>query len=96
MEIKGTSGAKEQVYTIDLVLVDPCHTVDLGLQTSPFSDESYVFVEPAMAQEWQATQLIQPATLVDCGAISVEFYNADLSAIDTVIFEDDRSAAPTN
>ena len=38
MEITVISGAKSKAFTIDIVLVDPCLTVNLGLQTSPFVD----------------------------------------------------------
>ena len=38
MEITGASGLKLETFTIDLVLVDPCFTVDLGLQPLPFVD----------------------------------------------------------
>ena len=48
MKITGKSGAKTQSFTTNLVLVDPCPTVNLGLQPSPFSDANYVLVEPAM------------------------------------------------
>ena len=38
MEITGTSGLKSEAFTIDLVLVDPCFTVDLGMQPLLFID----------------------------------------------------------
>ena len=42
--------------------------------------------------------MLIPDTLVDCGAISVEFYHdRDLSAsLDATIFFDDRSSDPVN
>ena len=49
-----------------------------------------------MQQAWTAANLISPLTQVDCGPISVEFFNDDLSAIDTALFQDDRSTAPNN
>ena len=49
MEITGTSGLKSEKFTIDLVLVDPCFTVDLGIQLLPFNDEVYVLRDPASA-----------------------------------------------
>ena len=75
MKIEGTSGSKTQSFTINLLLVDPCPTVDLGLKQSPFINTSYVLVEPAMQQPWKVDDLISPQTLVDCGPISVEFFN---------------------
>ena len=38
MEITGDSGAKQGKFTIDLVLVNPCFTVDLDMQANPFVD----------------------------------------------------------
>ena len=87
-----------QSFIINLVLVDPCPTVDLDLQPSPLVDATYVLVEPAMQQPWKAEDLISPKTKVDCGPISVEFFNSDAakSAINTVLFQDDRTASPNN
>ena len=88
MEITGKSGKKMQSFKVNLVLVDPCPMVSLGLQPSPFVDATYVLLEPAMQQQWQAAALISPQTKVDCGPISVEFFNNDAkkSPIDTVLF----------
>ena len=98
MQITGKSGAKTASFKINLVLVDPCPTVDLNLQPSPFFDATYVLDEPAMQQPWQAANLITPQTKVDCGPISVEFFNDDAtkSAINTVLFKDDRTTSPKN
>ena len=62
MQITGKSGAKTASFKINLVLVDPCPTVNLGLQPSPFFDATYVLVEPAMQQPWQTANLISPQT----------------------------------
>ena len=42
---------------------------------------------------WNINNLISKETLVDCGPISVEFFNDDLSnsALDTDLFLDDRT-----
>ena len=97
MRVTGTSGAKSDSFTIDLVLVNPCFTVDLGIQTNPFPDSVYVLRDPEIALAWQAVDLIQPATTVDCGSISVEFFNDDIakSAL-AVPFKDDRATTPDN
>ena len=76
MEITGTSGLKKKTFTIDLVLVNPCYTVDLQLQPSPFSDQIYVLRDPEIEMSWQAENLIAPLTTVDCGPISVQFFNS--------------------
>ena len=62
MQITGNSGAKTASFKINLILVDPCLTVDLNLQPSPFFDATYVLDEPAMQQPWQAANLILPKT----------------------------------
>lgn len=49
-----------------------------------------------MEQAWQAETLISPLTQVDCGPITVEFFNDDLSPIDTALFVDDRTGSPAN
>lgn len=42
--------------------------------------------------------MIDPDTLVDCGLITVEFYNDDvgMTALNAEIFVDDQSASPNN
>ena len=44
---------------------------------------------------WNLDNLINKATQVDCGALTVEFFNDDVSqsALDTVLFLDDRTNA---
>lgn len=96
LDIMGTSGSKTEVFTVDLTLVDPCFTVNLQLQPSPFVDATYVLYEPGIEQAWQPESLISPLTQVDCGPIKVEFFNDDLSPINTVLFADDRTTAPSN
>ena len=90
------SGAKIDSFSVDLVLIDPCLTVNLGKQPSPFNDATYVLRDPPVQQVWQVFQLINPQTQVDCGPVSVEFFNVDASnsAIDPVLFADDRSGDP--
>ena len=60
-------------------------------------DATYVLYEPGMEQAWKAEDMIAPLTQVDCGPISVEFFNDnDLTPISSVLFTDDRSSAPDN
>ena len=41
--------------------------------------------------------MIEPQTQVDCGPITVEFFNsADQSPINSSLFADDRTTAPDN
>ena len=98
MEITGTSGAKFDKFTVDLTLVNPCFTVDLRYQPNPFSDHVYVLRDPMIELDWQAVDLINPDTTVDCGHISVEFFNDDagLTALDPDLFIDDQKGDPDN
>ena len=47
---------------------------------------------------WEAVNLINPDTTVDCGHISVEFFNDDatMTALDPLLFEDDQTGDPNN
>lgn len=84
-------------FTIDLVLVNPCFTVDLGLKPSPLVDAIYALGEPAMEQTWRVEDLIAPLTQVDCGPVAVEFFNSGvLGPLNSALFEDDRTSAPVN
>ena len=96
IKITGTSGAQIRDFSVDVVLVDPCFTVDLNLQPTPFIDQQYVLVENPLTQPWQAEDLISPLTQVDCGPISVEIFPQSGGLVDTQRFFDDRSAAPAN
>ena len=49
MQITAISGMNSASYQITLNFVDPCLTVDLGIQPSPFSDLTYVLSYPDMA-----------------------------------------------
>ena len=96
LEITGTSGSKSESFTVELLLLDPCFTVDLQLELSPFIDSTYALYEAAMEQAWIAENLISSLTQVNCGAITVEFFNDDTSAINNALFQDDRSTDPNN
>lgn len=55
--------------------------------------------DPApIEQPWQPADLISPLTTVDCGPITVEFFNDDAgrTALDPVLFEDNRATSPNN
>ena len=51
--------------------------------------------DPRIDQFWDIDNLITKATLVDCGLLTVEFFNDDagLTSLDTEIFLDDRANA---
>ena len=79
MQITGKSGLKQNSFTVDFVLVDPCFTVDLRLKplsATPFSaiDFTYVLRDDGWGIPYSYNQLIDPATLVDCGPAEVEFF----------------------
>lgn len=98
MQISGSSGAKTLSFVVYIELVDPCLTVDLDLLPNPLVDVTYVLYDPAMEQSWKIEDLLAPLqTQVDCGPISVEFFNSgDLSPLDSVLFVDDQTSAPSN
>ena len=48
LQVTGNSGLLTESFTIDLELIDPCPTIDLGLKPSPFVDAIYVLYEPGM------------------------------------------------
>jgi len=49
IRITGTSGNEVQFFETDVVLVDPCPTVDLGLKANPFTDQTYNLFDPALS-----------------------------------------------
>ena len=77
-----------------MTLVDPCPTTLLTIDPDPFEDKTYNLRDPQINQPWDIDNLIRKATLVDCGPITVEFFNDDASqtALDTALFLDDRTA----
>ena len=90
MQITGTVGSSSDTLTIDLVLVDPCPSVALNLQSSPFQDNVYVLRDPQHEQVYVKSDLISPDTQVDCGATVIEFFidDASKSTLDVAVFED--------
>ena len=98
MQVTGTSGLKVESFTVDIVLVNPCFTVDLDIQPSPFEDREYVLQDPEIEYVWNTADLVSPKTAVDCGPLSVEFFeSADpLTNPRSDIFKDDRTNDPAN
>ena len=63
-----------------MTLVDPCPTTVLTIiDPDPFEDKTYNLRDPQIDQFWDIDNLITKATLVDCGPITVEFFNDDVS-----------------
>ena len=89
MQITGTSGLKIKKFTITLVLVDPCFTVDLGMLDNPFSSDVYILRDPQINKPWLSSDMISPKTNVDCGQVTVEFFNNDagMTALDSDILD---------
>ena len=56
----------------------------------------YVLRDPAIAVPYLGADLIDPATDVNCGPITVEFFNHDTTALEPALFLDDQSADPFN
>ena len=74
------------------MFIDPCLTASVSLQTSPFSDYEYILRADAKTFEWEYADILIIDTQVDCGAISVDFFNSeDESALDLNLFSDVRS-----
>ena len=96
MQITGTSGLKVDSVSVDIVLVDPCFTVDLDIQPNSFEDREYVLRDPEMAYAWEAADLVSHKTKVDCGPLSVEFFESSDPSTNprSDIFLDDRSNDP--
>jgi len=93
LEITGTVGTKTDKIVVDIELKDPCPTAAISLLPSPISDDTYVLRDPAQSQNWLYNQIFTIDTLVDCGPVSVDFYNAaDSSPLDATLFDDIRGA----
>ena len=62
---------------MELLLVDPCFTVDLQLELSPFIDETENLGAFESTQSWDLAPLHTIDTQVDCGSYELEFYLND-------------------
>ena len=98
MQITGTSGLKVDTVSIEIVLVNPCLTVDLDIQPNPFGNREYFLKTPEIEYSWKAADLVSPKTAFDCGPLSVEFFqSADpLANLRKDLFFDDRTNDPEN
>ena len=94
IEVSGTVGQRTEFATFEIVLEHPCPTTELTLQSSPFTDSTYVLKSEDLTQEWNIDSILTSATSIDCGEISVEFFNDDGSTLDQTLFSDDRTGTP--
>ena len=95
--ITGTVGTQSDSFTLPIEFVDPCSTAEITLLASPLIDDSYTLRDNAQVQSWNYSDLFTIATQVDCGPISVDFYNeGDKSTLDSDLFGDVRDAAGSN
>ena len=77
-EITGTVGTKSTSSTFIMTLVNPCPTTVLMInEPIQFMDQTYTLRDAKIEQIWDIDSLITKETLVDCGEISVEFFNED-------------------
>ena len=78
-EITGTVGLSSASINFVLTLVDPCPTTVLMInQPIPFTDQTYNLRDNQIDQIWDINNLITKEALVDCGPLTVEFFNNDL------------------
>jgi len=77
-EITGTVGTKSASATFVMTLVDPCPTTTLTIiEPDPFADQTYILRAAQIDQIWNIDNLITKVTAVNCGALTVEFFNDD-------------------
>ena len=93
-KITGTVGTKSAYITFVMTLVDPCPTTQLTIN-NPFVDQTYTLRDAEINQQWNIANILSRATAVDCGPITVNFFNDDAlkSALDSSIFGDIRVTA---
>ena len=60
-----------------MVIEDPCPNASFLLKPNPFQDVTYTLRDPQISLPWVLDDLVSVFTLVDCGALSVTFFNAD-------------------
>ena len=76
-----------------MTLVDPCLTTELNIiEPDPFENLTYTLRDPQINQFWDIDNLITKDTKIDCGPLTVSFFNVDKgkSALDSSLFLDDR------
>ena len=78
IRITGTVGSKSDSIELTVELVNPCPTADLVLSDGPIPSFDYVLRSNPISKQWNITDIIDSTNvLVDCGPISVDFFNDD-------------------
>ena len=92
-KITATVGSKSNFITFDLKLVDPCSTATITLSASPFVDETKILGAAETTQTWNLSSMYAINTMVNCGALELEFYLKDglKTPLNSAIFEDRRA-----
>ena len=66
-----------QSFTIDIMLENPCPTALITLNESPIVEDTYMLKDPVQTQSWEKADLYSLNTEIDCGPITVLFFNND-------------------
>ena len=95
--VTGNVGTLSDSITFTVNFVDPCLTAEITLLPSPLVDATYILRAEQQPYLWQYSDIFTIATKVDCGPISVDFFNeADESMLETELFSDERDAESSN
>ena len=87
IEITGTVGIKVVSFKVDVELMDPCLGAPVTLLPSPINDDTYILRDPFQTQIWRFGKVFTIDTLVDCGPVHVDFFNAvDQTPLDVALF----------
>ena len=95
--IENMHGSQSVYAEFSLTLVNPCPESTLSLLPSPFADTE-VWRREDSTLGWTIADMVTSSTTLDCGLISVEFFNDNeqKSELDSSMFFDDRSGSPSN
>ena len=94
LEITGSVGSLSDSFKLEIELVDPCPTAQITLSESPLLDTDILIGDQVHETEWSYQDLFTIDTQVDCGSISVDFFNEEdySSPIDADLFNDFRDS----
>ena len=92
--ITGTVGAKSVTATFVMTLVDPCPNVALTInKPATFVDGNFILRDPREERSWDIDAILSRDTPVDCGPVSVDFFDLNTNLTPTTdVFDDDRIA----
>ena len=92
LEIMGTVGNKSASTTVTVTLVDPCLTTILTIvDPDPFDNQNYILRDPQMDTIFDINSLMTKGTLVDCGPVTLEWFNDDGKPLDSTLFKYDTT-----